>query len=280
MEWAIPTIRSTGFPWPLLVDAMSWISLGALALIIAAQSHGLDARAYYDASSVNPYRATVGSLGFIYSPVFLAAVQPLRHLPWWAFHLLVVGAGVVALAYLTGNWVAITLIALQMPLIADDLKWGNLYLVTAAVMVVSLRHPAVWAWALLTKVTPGVGALYYLGNRNWRALAIAAISTSGLALGSVVIFPGAWPAWIRTLLVSSQAAPPLLVPPLIRLGIGACIAGYAGMTARAWLIPVSAAVAAPEAGASVVYLLGAWRIASVEPPRGRTWQRIAARMRP
>ena len=40
-------------------------------------------------------------------------------------------------------------------------------------IVLGFRWPFTWAFVLLTKVTPGVGLLWFAVRREWRSLAIA-----------------------------------------------------------------------------------------------------------
>ena len=48
-----------------------------------------------------------------------------------------------------------------LPFVYRDLLVGNIHLMLAATVVVGLRHSAVWALPLLTKITPGVGLLWF-----------------------------------------------------------------------------------------------------------------------
>ena len=50
---------------------------------------------------------------------------------------------------------------------------GQLDMVFAVVAVLGLRWPALWAVPLLTKITPGIGIVWFLVRREWRSLAIA-----------------------------------------------------------------------------------------------------------
>ena len=256
-------------PAPSTWDRWQWYRLANLtalggvvfmAVIVSSVTHGGDAWVYYTADTESPYHVIVGEWGFLYSPVFLLAIQPLQALPWPVFHLLVVAAGIGALVYLIGPRWALAAVVLQAPIISDDLLWANLYLVTAALIVVSLHHPSLWAWSLLTKLTPGVGVLYHVGQRDWRAVRVAVGVTLTLVIISAVILPEAWPAWFDTLRQSSSGAAPLFVPPVLRLIAGAVVAFYAGFSKRQWLMPIGVATAAPQPLGAAIYLLAAWRL--------------------
>ena len=43
----------------------------------------------------------------------------------------------------------------------------------AAAIVIGFRWPAAWSLVLLTKITPGIGLLWFAVRREWRSLAIA-----------------------------------------------------------------------------------------------------------
>ena len=45
-----------------------------------------------------------------------------------------------------------------------------------------MRHPAAWAFPLLTKVTTGVGVLWFAFRRDWRSLGIAIGATAVIVL--------------------------------------------------------------------------------------------------
>src|SRR5262249_29951421 len=109
-----------------------------------------------------------------------------------------------------------------------------------------LRWPAAWAFVLLTKVTPGVGVLWFAGRRELRNLVISLGVTAAIAGVGVAVAPGMWAEWIRSLVSFASAQPPTAVPPLwVRLPIAALIAFWAGRTGRAWLVPVAAFLALP-----------------------------------
>jgi len=48
----------------------------------------------------------------------------------------------------------------------------------------------------LTKVTPGVGLVWFAVRREWRSLAIAATATAVVVAVSAAVAPGAWAGWI------------------------------------------------------------------------------------
>src|SRR3972149_664367 len=73
---------------------------------------------------------------------------------------------------------------------------GQLDLLFAAVILLGLRWPALWVLPILTKVTPGIGLLWFLVRGEWRSLGIAALATAAIALASAIVDPTAWGGWI------------------------------------------------------------------------------------
>ena len=81
-------------------------------------------------------------------------------LPWPVF----VGCWIAFLAlvyvWLVGPW-WLPLLAFAPFLI--ELRMANVHLLLAAAIVLGFRWPATWAFVLLTKVTPGIGLLWFAG---------------------------------------------------------------------------------------------------------------------
>ncbi len=57
---------------------------------------------------------------------------------------------------------------------------GNVHMLLALAIVLGFRWPATWSFVLLTKVTPGIGLLWFAVRREWRSLAIALGATAVL----------------------------------------------------------------------------------------------------
>ena len=117
---------------------------------------GQDARAYWAAPLDDPY--TPGSVGqesaYLYSPAFL---QVARHRCGSCRGPCSWPAGPCCcwrvLRWLSGPLLFGPLIVLTFP----ELWGGNITILLAAMIVVGFRRPGVWAFALLTKVTPALG---------------------------------------------------------------------------------------------------------------------------
>jgi hypothetical protein len=243
------------FAAPARLGALLGCLLFAAALGLDLVPLGVDAHAYWAANPLNPYN--FGGLytqdAYFYSPAFTQALGPLHALPWPAFAALWTVVLTVALAWLGGRWFAWVLLV---PVVAIELAMGNIHILMAAAIVVGFRWPAAWAFILLTKVTPGVGLIWFAVRREWRALAIAGATTAGIAALSFAIAPSAWSEWIGVLRATQastyrESTPFDFVPLPIRVVAAAGLVAWAGLTDRRWVVPIAAALALP-----VVYING------------------------
>src|SRR3954462_8532708 len=136
---------------------------------------GQDARAYWRAVRVFPYGADAGPFGaYLYSPAFLHALEPILNLRWEQFLALWAGLLMATLLVLTGP----VLFVFALPVAFFEIWGGNIHLLLALAIVAGFRWPAAWSFVLLTKVTPGIGLLWFAARREWRKLAIALATTA------------------------------------------------------------------------------------------------------
>jgi hypothetical protein len=222
---------------------------GYLFIVVAPQARtlGFDAYAYWRIDLADPYRLAAGSLGaFTYTPVIARLLAPASALSWPAFlwlWLALLVATVVWLGWRRSLWL------LAFPPVAIELYHGNVHLLIAAAIALGFRYPAAWAFILLTKVTPGVGLLWFAVRREWRSLAIALGFTAALVGASIVFDLRLWQGWIERELLQSLREPAnqpqLLIPLLVRLPIAAAIVTWGALTDRKWTVPLSAAIALP-----------------------------------
>lgn len=188
---------------------------------------------------------TIGA--YLYSPAFAQGLRPLSILPWPLFAAAWTGLIFAILLWLSGRW---ALIALFAPPVALSVVLGQVDLFIAAAIVLGFRFPAAWALVLLTKVTPGIGLLWFLVRREWRALWLAFGGTLGVVAVSAALDPGGWAAWLD-FLRRSLAVPPLeggaylALPLWLRLPVAAAIVAWGARTDRRWTVPVGAVLAMP-----------------------------------
>jgi hypothetical protein len=232
-----------------------------LFVVVAPQSGtvGFDSLSYWVYSMADPYKLVHGTMGsFVYSPVAARLFSLDSLLPFWQFEWLWTGVLLATAIWLGGRrWLWV----LAFPPVAFELYHGNVHLLIAAAIALGFRYPAMWSFVLLTKVTPGVGLIWFLVRREWRSLAIALGVTAVLvAISLAVDFP-LWQQWIDKELLVSLRQPPnqpqIAIPLLLRLPAAALLVGWGGLTNRKWTVPVAAAVAMPVLWVSAFSVLAA-----------------------
>ncbi len=231
----------------LVIAAVAWI-----AIVVLSEPYGRlwgtgqDAYCYWQAPLADPYARSdwTDPVAYVYSPAFLQLVSPFTALPWQAFvgvWTLILLAGV---RFLTGaTWFGFGVLFALM-----ELAGGNISILIAVAMVVGFRWPAAWAFVLLTKVTPGIGLLWFAVRREWNSLAIAVVATAGVFVVSALFMPGAWSDWITVLSsVSGRDGTWAAVPiPLVaRLPVAVALVVWGARTDRRWTVPVAGMIALP-----------------------------------
>jgi hypothetical protein len=220
-------------------------------LFFVIKGNGFDTYSYWRPPHVGPdlYSGTAdpGGLGpFRYSPAFAQLVSPLWVLDFDAFLTLWTWLNVAAYLFVARRWWLIALGFVPVPFEFFD---GNIHLLIAAALVASMRFPAAWAFIVLTKVTPGIGLLWFVVRREWRSLAIALGATAAVVAVSVAIGgPDLWVAWIRSLAGSQSAGyTPLGWLPLpIRLAMAAAIVIVGARRGWRWVLPIAVVLAIPS----------------------------------
>ena len=207
---------------------------------------GQDARAYWAVPMDAPY--IPGSVGhesaYLYSPAFLQAMTPLRVLPWTAFVVVWTLVLLAVLFWLSGPLLFGPLIVLCFP----ELWGGNITILLAAAVVAGFRFAGTWALPLLTKVTPGLGLLWFLARREWRSLVVAGATTAAIVAVSAALAPGLWRDWIdllRSSTGSSTVPGSVPIPLLWRLPFAAGFIAWAAWRDRRWLLPAGVLLAMP-----------------------------------
>jgi hypothetical protein len=248
-------------------DGLSVLGVIALAWVVL-YAHPDDVHAYWSFSSADPYGASIGGANaFLYSPVAALVALPFHVLPFWVVRLLLVAADVTCLAYLAGPW-ALALLAL--PPVFADVAAGNIHILLGTAIAVGFSYPATWAFVLLTKVTPGVGMLWFAVRREWRNLAVAIGVTMALALASIVLVPGWWPQWVATLRSSTSSAvtAPVLTgaPLMLRVGASVVLVSWGAWSGRRWTVPLAAMLALPA-----VWVMGSSMLIGAIPSLHAQW---------
>ena len=101
---------------------------------------------------------------------------------------------------------------------------------------------------LLTKVTPGIGLLWFVVRREWRELGIALGATVLIVATSAIFMPRAWLDWFNLLIGlagrdGTWAAVP--IPFLVRMPAAIAVVVWGARTNRRWTVPVAGMLALP-----------------------------------
>jgi hypothetical protein len=271
--WMRRMVRDGSTLIGLIIMAFVW-------WVLVSSDHQHDARAYWSADLSHLYdRGRVGGVdAYLYSPLYAQLFQPLTWLPWSMFAAVWAGLNLVALGWMVGPAVAAVLLVIPGSPVIDEVSTGNIQLLLAAAVVLSFRWPVSWAFPLLTKVTPGVGAAYFAGARQWRKLGIAVGVTAVLSLISFAIAPHLWLDWFAVLTSNANRTIPTAIavipgPLLLRALVGLAVALAGGILGWRWLVPVAATLALPvpwSSGLSVLVAVIALakRRSLLEPARG------------
>ena len=235
-----------------------------------------DARSYYGLNLGDLYtgRTNWNTIGaYPYSPAFAQLVYPLNLLPWPLFVAAWTAILIGAVWLLTGR----ELFLLGMAVGAMEIAGGNISLLLAVAIVYGFRWPWTWAFVLLTKITPGIGLLWFVLRREWRQLGIALGATGAVLALSYVLMPGAWRDWVSLLASNTGkggtwAAIP--IPLLIRGPIGVLLIAWGAPRNQRWVVPVGTMLALPALWyGSLSMLLGVIPLTTPEE-RSRGWARV------
>ena len=222
-----------------------------LFLVVApkAGTFGFDAYAYWAVDMTDPYTVPAGTFGaFTYTPIIARLFSVFSLVAWRS-----------------------ALLVLAFPPVALELYHGNVQLLMAAAIALGFRYPVAWSFLLLTKVTPGIGLVWFAVRREWRPLGIALGFTGALVLGSLLVDPQLWADWLDESILKTAGGAPLgqfsiAIPLAIRLPLAALLVAWGGRTGRPWTVPVAATLALPILWPSGLALLAAlWPIAQRRP---------------
>lgn len=234
----------------------AWLGLtivgAAMLVLVILYGGGSDLQSYWRLDFGDLYgNARLGLGGqaaFRYSPPIAYLFAPLGLLSFDLARLLWLAVAVGSLALVARRW---TLATIALYPVALELAAGpNVHLELAAAIAFGFRWPALWSLVLLTKVTPGVGLLWFAVRREWRSLGIALGATAAVAGASFVVTPDLWREWIAMLAGSAGQSlpadvPHLAVPLAVRLSAAALLVAWGARTDRRWTVALAATLALP-----------------------------------
>lgn len=242
--WLTPVRRRAlrdGF-WLVAVASL----VAYLALFVLPHWVGLDGHAYWQAwQGPGLYTAPPASRdAFLYSPVFAQLVRPLAGLPWAGF----LGVWVIVQAAifvwllrpLPGRWFVVAYLACL-----PEVFEANINGLYALMIVLGFRWSASWAFALITKIAPGLGLLWFAVRREWRQLATPLLLTAALSVLSYLVWPSAWRDWLAFLGQNGGAGGDKTAYLIPRLVLAAIVVAAGARTGRTWTVPVAVVLASP-----------------------------------
>jgi hypothetical protein len=260
----------------------SLVLLGIIAAVVywiyLTQTGGepVDVRYYWaaDPSNLYPHPEAGEKNGFNYSPVFDTLVAWGRLLPFEVFVAIWRAILLAALVYLAGPF---TIFVLFTDPVASEINAGNIQILLALAIVWGFRWSATWSFVLLTKVTPGIGLLWFLLQRRWRDFAIAVGVTGAIVAVSFVLRPQDWLDYFALL---SGAPAPAVSPYYLtfwqRLPFALAFIVFGGWKGYRWPVVVGATLALP-----VYYIISTSMLVGVLPFLREALGRVVAeRSRP
>lgn len=211
----------------------------------------VDVHAYWVADPNNLYPPADSPLhkdAYLYSPAFELVVGWGRNLSFEAFTAIWRAFLFVALVWLAGPLTVLVLFTVP---VASEINAGNIQLLTAAAIVLAFRRgvawPGLWAFVILTKVTPGIALVWFAARRQWRAFAVAVGVTVAIAGATFLAWPDRWLEW-ASLLASGGTPEPVspyylpFWPRFVGAGAIAVIGAWRGWR---WPVVVAATLALP-----------------------------------
>ena len=245
----------------------AWLSV---ALVASDLGFGVDSHAYWAAWRGEMYdQAPATRDAFLYSPAFAQAIWPLAQLPWPVFAVVWGVAAAAAVAWLAAGagraWVVPLSLLGTLEVLTSNVNW-----VLALVALLGLRHPGLWTIALLTKVTPALGPIWFLARGEWRNLARSMAWAVAVTAVSVALAPDLWRAWWEFISIHAGSTGGTVgsgfLPPLaIRLPVVLAFLAWGARTDRVWTLPISMTLVSPVSGiGQVVVLLALPRLLRLE----------------
>ena len=221
--------------------------LVAVAHLFGLLSIGVDGYAYWTLDPSHPYGASAPGAfrAYFYSPAFAQVTAPIHLLPWQVFIAIWTVVLTFALVWQAGLWTAPLLLLVP---VFVDLTVANIHLLLGAAIVLGFRWPWTWSFVLLTKITPGVGLLWFAFRREWRQLGIALGVTAAIALASFVVAPTLWREWLDLLLAAARAPDKEFIVPIplwVRLPISVVLLAWGARHDRRWTVPLASCLALP-----------------------------------
>ncbi len=156
---------------------------------------------------------------------------------------------------------------LLVPAVAIEINAANVNILLVAAVVLGFRYPWTWTFVILTKVTPGVGLLWFAVRREWHQLAVAAGVTVVVVGVSYAVAPWMWGDYLSALAAATDESPFKI---WLRFPFAVAFVVWGARTDRRWALIVAVFLAMPRwYFLSPVILVGLFPL--VRLPRPLPW---------
>ena len=285
---AWPRVSIPAFPPDLSRDGTLLVGLiVGIAFAVGGFAKPVDAVIYWQAGTspaLYPQSWSQCCEGRIfYPPPFAQLSTLLQPLGWQIFVVLLTVAIFGSIWYCARAW-SLPLLAAGIPFylgIGPELPsiflsyalLGNIQWILAAATVVAFRQPAAYALLALTKMTCGIGWLWLVFRREWRAAGVAVGATTLVVAVSFLFAPSLWLEFVGFLARNaSMADPPVPLIPIpfpIRLAGSVALIAWGAPRNHRWVVPIAAGLAVPALwGLSFLpFLVAATRLVDRAPAR-------------
>jgi len=127
-------------------------------------------------------------------------------------------------------------------------------------IVAGFRHPWSWSFVILTKLSPGIGVLWFAVRREWLQLAIVTVATAIVGIVSFVLAPELWSDFLVAMRIQVADLPVtsllnVQIPVVVRLLVASALLAAGAWANRPWVVPVAAAIAAPATWENILVIL-------------------------
>jgi Glycosyltransferase family 87 len=248
MTWALIRNRPMPARDPVRDGYIVAATLWCLAILLEIVDGASDARGWWAAPLPNPYVVTEYDLGqgFFFSPPVAFLFYPLTLVPWPVFAALWTAAMFATIYAFVGRW---AFLALLIPPVWWEISSGNISLLVGLAVATGFRYPSAWAFVLLTKITPGVGLLWFLVRREWRNLAVAIGATAAFVCLTALLVPNLWLQWLGLMGDNAGSEGPgyftIPVSLPVRLALAAILVTWGALTDRRWTVIAAAILGTP-----------------------------------
>ena len=257
MTWFARKYPSAARLGLVLFWGLAFFAAGRTILaVLQTDVFGQDTHAYWLAaqSELTYERAPGQPDAYLYSPAFLAVIRPFALMPWPLFHGFWICLEAAVLVWLLRplhiRW-AVPSFLISLPALAV----GNIYLLLAAAAVLGMQKPVAWSFSILTKLTVGVGLVWFAVRGEWLRL-LQGLGGLALIVGISYAFePGAWHAWLRFLLEHREGTPDSQISFYVRCAIAVLLVVVGARKQWPSLIAPAMVLASPVLVGPIPYMM-------------------------